>query len=173
MQAARSVSIPDWRKRQAGRRQRQESERERRKDRKRGGQPGHQGTGLARDPDPGEREEAEPPAECRRCGSGLAGAADAGSQWAQVIDVKVHPQGDRVGAAGPGVRDVPAGVHAALQRRAERRGQSLQQFLAAELRRLAERPSVDEVLDRIGQRSGGRVGLRTAAEDLAEERADR
>jgi plasmid stability protein len=46
------------------------------------------------------------------------------------------------------VRDVPDDVHAALQRRAERRGQSLQQFLTSELRRLAERPSVDEVLDR-------------------------
>ncbi len=69
------------------------------------------------------------------------------------------------------VRDLPDDVHAALQRRAERRGQSLQQFLAAELRRLAERPSVDEVLDRIDRRSGGRVGLRQAADDLAEDRA--
>ncbi|MHB1876742.1 MAG: FitA-like ribbon-helix-helix domain-containing protein, partial [Streptosporangiaceae bacterium] len=43
------------------------------------------------------------------------------------------------------VRDVPDEIHAALQRRAERRGQSLQQFLAGELRRLAERPSVEEV----------------------------
>jgi plasmid stability protein len=71
------------------------------------------------------------------------------------------------------VRDVPDDVHAALQRRAARRGQSLQQFLAAELRRLADRPSVDEVLDRIERRSGGRVGLRQAAEDLGEGRAER
>ena len=35
--------------------ERQESERERRKDRRRGGQPGHPGRRLARDPDPGER----------------------------------------------------------------------------------------------------------------------
>jgi antitoxin FitA len=69
------------------------------------------------------------------------------------------------------VRDVPEDVHAALQRRAERRGQSLQQFLASELRRLAERPSVDEVLDRIEARTGGQVGLEQAADDLAEERA--
>ena len=59
------------------RRARQESERERRKDRKRGGQPGHRGTGLARDPDPDEREDADPPAQCRRCGAGLGGAAAA------------------------------------------------------------------------------------------------
>jgi plasmid stability protein len=71
------------------------------------------------------------------------------------------------------VRDVPDDVHAALQRRAERRGQSLQQFLTSELRRLAERPSVEEVLDRIERRTGGQVGLRQAAEDLDEERSQR
>ena len=64
--------------------ERQESERERRKDRRRGGQPGHQGRGLARDPDPGERTDADPPAQCRRCGAGLDGAAPAargGRRW--------------------------------------------------------------------------------------------
>jgi antitoxin FitA len=71
------------------------------------------------------------------------------------------------------VRDIPDDVHAALQRRAERRGQSLQQYLAAELKRLAERPSMDEVLDRVEKRRGGRVGLGQAAQDLAEERARR
>ena len=60
------------------RRARQQSERERSKDRKRGGQPGHQGKGLQRDPDPGERKDAEPPAECRRCRAGLDGAEAAG-----------------------------------------------------------------------------------------------
>lgn len=39
------------------------------------------------------------------------------------------------------VRDIPDDVDAALQRRAERRGQSLQQYLADELRHLAEQPS--------------------------------
>jgi len=73
--------------------------------------------------------------------------------------------------AGPGNRQ--PGCGAALQRRAERRGQSLQQFLMSELRRLAERPSIDEVLDRIDRRSGGQVGLRQAADDLGEERARR
>jgi hypothetical protein len=70
------------------RRARQESERERRKDRKRGGQPGHQGKGLARDPDPGKKETADPPAECRSCRAPLDGAGAAGSRWAQVIDVE-------------------------------------------------------------------------------------
>jgi hypothetical protein len=59
----------------------------RRKDRKPGGQPGHAGKGLARDPDPGDREKAAPPAECRRCKAGLDGAESAAGSWAQVIDV--------------------------------------------------------------------------------------
>jgi transposase len=104
----------------AARRARQESERERRKDRKRGGQPGHQGKGLARDPDPDQEETAEPPAECRSCGASLDGAAAAGSRWAQVIDVEFirkvteHalpglscPCCETVTFAGP-----PAGAHA-------------------------------------------------------------
>ncbi len=60
-------------RRTAERRARQSSERERRADRKHGGQPGHPGAGLPRDPDPDEREEVPPPAECSRCGTALAG----------------------------------------------------------------------------------------------------
>jgi transposase len=71
------------------RRARQQSERERRKDRKRGGQPGHEGKGPARDPDPGERKTAPPAAECRSCKAGLDGAEAAGSRWAQVIDAEI------------------------------------------------------------------------------------
>ena len=71
------------------RRARQQSERERSRDRRRGGQPGHQGKGLGRDPDPGERKDADPPAECRACKASLGGAAAAGSRWAQVIDAKI------------------------------------------------------------------------------------
>jgi antitoxin FitA len=69
------------------------------------------------------------------------------------------------------VRDIPDDVHAALQRRAEQRGQSLQQYLAGELTRLAAKPSLQEVLERIERHRGGRVGLRQAAEDIAEERS--
>jgi transposase len=70
------------------RRARQQSERERSKDRKRGGQPGHQGKGLQRDPDPGEKRDAASPAECRSCQAPLDGAEAAEPRWAQVIDVK-------------------------------------------------------------------------------------
>jgi transposase len=71
----------------AARRARQESERERRKDRKRGGQPGHQGKGLERDPDPDKSETVDPPAECRACQASLDGAGAAEPRWAQLIDV--------------------------------------------------------------------------------------
>lgn len=69
------------------------------------------------------------------------------------------------------VRDLPDDVHAALQRKAEERHQSLQQYLTSELRRLAERQEVSEVLDEIDHRHGGRVGLHQAVQDLSGERA--
>ena len=68
------------------------------------------------------------------------------------------------------IRDVPDDLHAELQTRAQRAGQSLQQYLTAELRRLIERPSMQQVLDRIEHRTGGSVGLDTAVGDLDAER---
>jgi transposase len=61
-----------------------------------GGQPGHQGAGLEPARDPDRAEKADPPAECRSCGAGLAGAEPAGRGWGQVWDIppvrleKVH-----------------------------------------------------------------------------------
>ena len=69
------------------------------------------------------------------------------------------------------VRDVPDDVHAELQHKAELRHQSLQQYLAAELRQLAERRSVSEVLDEVESQQGGRVGFAAAIVDLEEERS--
>lgn len=69
------------------------------------------------------------------------------------------------------VRDLPEDVHLALQQQAERHGQSLQQYLIAELRRLAQRPSITDALDRIDRRRGGKVGLAQAVEDLGRERS--
>ncbi len=71
------------------------------------------------------------------------------------------------------VRDLPDDVHASLQHRAESAGQSLQQYLAAELTRLASTPTMDDVLARISRRNGGRVDLERAVADLDEERGDR
>jgi plasmid stability protein len=69
------------------------------------------------------------------------------------------------------VRDLPDDVHAALQQRAKRAGQSLQQYVTRELTRIAHRPSLGEVLDRIERRAGGTVGLAKALDDLDEERS--
>ncbi len=71
------------------------------------------------------------------------------------------------------VRDLPADVHAGLQRRAEAEGQSLQQYLATELTRLAVTPTMNEVLERIGRRRGGSVGRDLAVSDLDDARNSR
>lgn len=71
------------------------------------------------------------------------------------------------------VRDLPDEVHASLQRRAQEAGQSLQQYLAGELTRLASTPTMHDVLARISRRRGGRVGLDRAVADLDEERGPR
>jgi antitoxin FitA len=60
------------------------------------------------------------------------------------------------------VRDVPDEVHEILVRRAETAGQSLQQYLAAQLTLIAATPTLDEMLDRIDQRAKGRVSSRRA-----------
>jgi len=69
--------------------ERQVSERERSEDRKRGGQPGHRGAGLSRDPDRAERKEVPPPPECSGCGASMEDADRAGAWWSQVWDVKI------------------------------------------------------------------------------------
>ena len=66
--------------------------------------------------------------------------------------------------------DIPEHIYVALRRRAEQRGQGLEQFLAGELCRIAERPTVDDTRDRIERRRGGQIGLAQAAEDLREAR---
>jgi hypothetical protein len=83
---------PSWREligAREARRARQQSERERRNDRKRGGQSGHAGKCPRRDPDPGQRKDAEPPAECRDFKAALGRAEPAGSRWAQVIEAVI------------------------------------------------------------------------------------
>jgi hypothetical protein len=72
------------------------SSRERSADRKRGGQPGRQGSGLAPVVTPDRTETLPPPGACSGCGGDLSDAADAGMSWAQVWDIlpivveKVH-----------------------------------------------------------------------------------
>jgi plasmid stability protein len=71
------------------------------------------------------------------------------------------------------VRDLPDDLHAELQRRAEQRGQSLQQYLSGELKRIAAKPSLDDVLPRIDRHRGGRVGSKQAVTDITTERERR
>ena len=71
------------------------------------------------------------------------------------------------------VRDVPDEVHETLVRRAERAGQSLQQYLAGQLVDIAARPTVDDVLDRVEDRSKGRLTRKEAIESIDAERARR
>ena len=71
------------------------------------------------------------------------------------------------------IRNLTEETHRALLRRAEERGQSLQQYLVAELTDLAATPTVADVVRRIEARGGGRVGFGEAVADLAAERARR
>ena len=68
------------------------------------------------------------------------------------------------------VRDVPDEVHEILVRRAETAGQSLQQYLSAQLALIAATPTLDEMLDRIDQRAKGRVSSRRALQARDAER---
>ena len=71
------------------------------------------------------------------------------------------------------VRDLPADVHAELQRRAARAGQSLQQFLIVELTRLSATPTVADRFARVERRSGGRMPLADAAANIEAGRRER
>ena len=50
------------------------------------------------------------------------------------------------------IRGVPPRVHAVLRARAAKAGMSLSEFLLAELRAVADRPALDEILERISHR---------------------
>ena len=68
------------------------------------------------------------------------------------------------------IRGVPDEVHRKLTAEAEKRGQSLQQFVAGELARLSERVSVEDLFARVEKHRGGRVGLAAATSDLRNSR---
>lgn len=71
------------------------------------------------------------------------------------------------------IRDVPAVVRDELAARAALQGKSMQEYLRAELERLASRPPVEKVLERIRERKA-MAGTRLSAEEiLAHRDADR
>jgi len=96
---------------------RQQSERERCKDRKRGGQPDQQGKGPKRNPDPDDMQTADPWAEYR---ASLDGAESVESRWSRVIDVEIlrkareYPlPGLKCGGCGAvAFAEPPPGLHA-------------------------------------------------------------
>lgn len=71
------------------------------------------------------------------------------------------------------IRDLPDDVHACLRARAEAAGKSLQQYLVAELDRLANTPTMEEMLQRIRASGPGQVGATVAVQDIEAERSSR
>jgi antitoxin FitA len=71
------------------------------------------------------------------------------------------------------IRDVPHEVHEALVRRADLAGQSLQQYLAAQLAAIVATPTIDEMIARIERRPKGQVSRSSALAALQDERARR
>ena len=67
------------------------------------------------------------------------------------------------------VRNVPEGLHRTLKARAAMAGMSLSDFLLAEMRRLAERPTITELRERLRRRSPVVAGI-SAAEAVRHER---
>ncbi len=55
------------------------------------------------------------------------------------------------------IRNVPDAVHATLKSRAAIAGQPLTEYLLAELRRVAERPTPEELANRLLQRPSARL----------------
>lgn len=53
------------------------------------------------------------------------------------------------------IRNVPDDIHRTLRARAAANGQSLSEYLLADITRLADRPPIGDVLLRASQRSGG------------------
>ena len=68
------------------------------------------------------------------------------------------------------IKNVPPDVHRVLRQRAAAAGQSLQEYLLAQLRRQAETETLEEVLDRAGGRAGGSLGFDFAAKSLRDDR---
>ena len=71
------------------------------------------------------------------------------------------------------IKNVPDEVHAVLRRRAAAAGQSLQEYLLAELTRTSQTPTVAELVERIGHRTGGKLSFRQAERDIRSDRDSR
>ena len=70
------------------------------------------------------------------------------------------------------VRNVPDTLHRTLKARAAMAGMSLSDFLLAEIRRLAKRPTMEELRERLHQREPVKLKV-SVAQAVREERAAR
>lgn len=70
------------------------------------------------------------------------------------------------------IRNVPDALHRKLKARAALEGVSLSDLLLSEARRVAERPSVEEIRERISRRAPVRLPV-SAAKAVREERESR
>ena len=70
------------------------------------------------------------------------------------------------------IRNVPETLHRKLKSRAALEGMSLSEYLLGEIRRAAERPSIDELRRRLAQREPVHTSV-TPARALREERDGR
>lgn len=68
------------------------------------------------------------------------------------------------------IKNVPEDVHRVLRRRAAEAGQSLQEYLLAQLTDMARHPTVEEVFARIEERDGADITLGFAVEAIRAER---
>jgi plasmid stability protein len=68
------------------------------------------------------------------------------------------------------IRNVPEDLSRILKSRAAAAGQSLSEYLLAELKRSAERPTIQELTERIRLR--GPVEIKTSAADILREERD-
>ena len=71
------------------------------------------------------------------------------------------------------IRHVPDDVHDELVRRADLAGQSLQQYLSAQLAAMVATPTIDDMIARIERRSKGRLSRAEAVAAIADERVGR
>lgn len=71
------------------------------------------------------------------------------------------------------IRDVPEKVRDELAARAALQGKSMQEFLRAELQRLAARPSIDEWLKQLRKRKRAGQSQLSAEQILADREAER
>jgi antitoxin FitA len=67
------------------------------------------------------------------------------------------------------LRNVPDGLHRTLKARAALSGMSLSDYLVAEIRRVAERPTIAELRERLERRTGVNSPV-SAADAVREER---